>query len=91
MDKREIGKVREDLAASSLAADLAQEFPHSYAEDEILDIAARLDAASDRADELMREDFASLSEKEQERLIALLGEHGGQSRQWWRDYLLGRG
>lgn len=87
MDKRDFEDVREELATSSLAADMAQEFPGSYSVDEVLGITARLDEASNKADKLMREDFASLSAPEQERLIGLLGEHSAQNRQWWRDYL----
>lgn len=89
MDKRDFDDACETLATSSLAADMAQEFPGSYSVDEVLGITVRLDDASDKADKLMREDFASLSASEQERLIGLLGEHSAQNRQWWRDYLLG--
>lgn len=73
--------------ASSLAADMAQEFPDSYSVDEVLCIAARLDCASDEAERLMREDYASLPPLAQERMIGLLSEHSEQSRRWWLDFL----
>ena len=87
MDKQEFDKAHEELMVSSLAADMAQEFPESYSPDEVACIAARLDCASEEADRLMREDFAALSPLAQERMIGLLSEHSGQSRKWWREYL----
>jgi hypothetical protein len=88
MDKRDYEEALEELAVGSLAADLAQAYPDSYSKDDVLDISARLYDASDKADELMRDDFAALTPMEQERLIDLLDEHSEQTRQWWRDYLL---
>ena len=87
MDKRDYDEALEELAVGSLAADLALEFPESYSKDDVLDISARLYDASDRADRLMRDDFATLAPAEQERLIDLLAEHSERQRQWWRDYL----
>lgn len=87
MDERDYDEALEELAVGLLAADLAQEYPESYSKDDVLDISARLYEASDRADILMRDDFAALTPMEQERLIDLLGEHSEQTRQWWRDYL----
>lgn len=87
MDKRDYEEALEELAVGSFAADLAQEYPDSYSRDDVFDISARLYDASDKADELMRDDFAALTPMEQERLIDLLGEHSEQTRQWWRDYL----
>lgn len=88
MDNQDYSDALEELAVGSLAADLAQEFPDSYSKDDVLDVSARLYDASDRADKLMRDDFATLTPMEQERLINLLGEHSEQTRQWWRDILL---
>lgn len=87
MDNQDYADALEELAVGSLAADLAQEFPDSYSKDDVLDVSARLYDASDRADKLMRDDFATLTSMEQERLIDLLGEHSEQTRQWWREYL----
>ena len=88
MDERGFDNVREELMTSSFAADMAQEFPDSYSVDEVLCITARLDCASEEAERLMREDFATLSPSAQERMIGLLSEHSEQSRKWWREYLL---
>ena len=87
MDKREFDNVREELMTSSLVADMAQEFPSSYSVDEVLRITARLDCASEEAERLMREDFATLPPLAQERMIGLLSEHSEQSRRWWHDLL----
>lgn len=87
MNKREFENVHEELMTSSLAADMAQEFPDSYSVDEVLRITARLDCASEAAERLMREDFAALPPLAQERMIGLLSEHSEQSRKWWREYL----
>lgn len=87
MDEQEYGKVREELEVSSLAADLANEFPESYTVDEVLGLADRLNDASAEADKIMREDFAKLSKPEQERLIELLSGRSDQTQQEWQKFL----
>lgn len=87
MDERDFDNVHEELMTSSLAADMAQEFPDSYSVEEVMCITVRLDCASEEAERLMREDFAVLTPSAQERMIGLLSEHSEQSRLWWLEFL----
>lgn len=77
--------VEQELAL--LRADLAVSSPESYTFEEMRQISAELDSATEALDEAVRKDFQSLSQEEQRAMLMFLEELGGQEDGFWLELL----
>lgn len=78
IEEHELAYFRGDLATSS---------PQSYTIDEMKSISEAMDASTAEVEAAMRADFWSMPADVRERMMALLGASGYETRAWWENLL----
>lgn len=89
IDEEKKNRLLEAKNIAYLRGEIALLSPQSYTLEEKRQIIEDMDRATANIEKFMREDFRRLDEVSQTKLLDLLGTSEQESREWWRDLLMG--